>query len=253
MQAYGAAFARIYNLRWAGFASRAAPLLRAYYQSTLPSAPEGRHLLDLCCGTGQLSAHFLENGYTVTGLDLSPHMLEFARENCAAYIVAGQARFIVGDASAYTLDTPAHLAISTFDALNHLPDRDALLGCFSCTWQALRPGGMFIFDLNTRLGLRGWASTHVEEDPELTLFTHGLFDETGGKAYTRINGYLRAEDGRYDRFDETAYNTAFDLANVRAGLEQTGWRGIHFARLNDLATPLDDPEAEKRVFIIARK
>jgi SAM-dependent methyltransferase len=253
MQAYGAAFSRIYNLRWGNFATRAAPLLRAYYQSTLKESADGHHLLDLCCGTGQLSSHFLENGYQATGLDLSQHMLDYARENCAAHIIAGQAQFIQGNAANYHLDQPVHLAVSTFDALNHLPDLEALNDCFACTWHAVNPGGMFIFDLNTRLGLRRWSSTNIEENPDLTLFTHGLYDEISGRAYTRIHGFIRAEDGRYDRFDETAYNTAFDLAQVFAGLASVGWKQIHFALLTDLATPLVEPELENRVFVIANK
>ena len=253
MQAYGAAFARIYNLRWGNFATQAAPLLRAYHQSTLTESSDGHRLLDLCCGTGQLSRHFLENGYQVTGLDLSPHMLDYARENCAAHIIAGQAQFIQGDAAEYHLDRPVHLAISTFDALNHLPDLEALYDCFACTWNAVIPGGMFIFDLNTRLGLRRWSSTNIEENPDLTLFTHGLYDEISDRAYTRIHGFIRAEDGRYDPFDETAYNTAFDLTQVRAGLARVGWKQIHFSLLTDLATPLVEPELENRIFVVASK
>jgi len=49
------------------------------------------------------------------------------------------------------------------------------------------------------------------------------------------------------------YNTVFELQAVRQALLETGWRGVHFARLQDLATPLDDPEQEGRVFIVARK
>ena len=112
---------------------------------------------------------------------------------------------------------------------------------------------MFIFDLNTRLGLQRWASSNLEENAELTLFTHGLYDEASSRAYTRIHGFLRAEDGRYDRFEETAYNTAFDLADVRAALVGAGWNQIHFARLDNLAAPLDQPELENRVFVVAVK
>ncbi len=253
MQAYGPAFARIYNLKWANFAIRVAPILRAYYQSTLSAGADGHRLLDLCCGTGQLSLHFLENGYQVCGLDLSADMLEYARANCSAFIVTGQARFIQADAANYHLDEPVELAISTFDALNHLPDLAALARCFACTAGAVLPGGMLIFDLNTRRGLRGWASSNIEENADLTLFTHGLYDELSGRAHTRIHGFLRAEDGRYDRFEQTAYNTAFDLVDVRSALASTGWKHIHFARLAELSIALDQPELENRVFVVARK
>ena len=58
MQAYSASFARLYNLRWGGFAQRVAPIIRDLYEST-PLGKVNRSLLDLCCGTGQLAVHFL--------------------------------------------------------------------------------------------------------------------------------------------------------------------------------------------------
>ncbi|MBE0697995.1 MAG: class I SAM-dependent methyltransferase, partial [Anaerolineaceae bacterium] len=68
MQAYGSSFARVYNLRWTAFSTQVAPRIRTYYEST-PFGRENQHMLDLCCGTGQLALHFLDHGYQVTGLD----------------------------------------------------------------------------------------------------------------------------------------------------------------------------------------
>lgn len=253
MQAYGDAFARVYNRRWSDWARRAAPLIREYYEAAFPRRNSQRSLLDLCCGTGQMSLHFLEHDYHVTGLDLSPGMLEHARANCAPFIVTAQARFLQGDAAHFHLEPPVHLAVSTFDALNHLPDRAALHSCFDSVHRAVLPGGVFIFDLNTRVGLQRWASLNLEENAEMTLITSGLYDGSGGKAWTRICGYLRAEDGRYDRFEETVYNTAFDLEDVASLLRQAGWQRWHFARLAELGVALEAPEQEPRVFIVAVK
>lgn len=256
MQAYGAAFARIYNLRWGDFALKAAPALREYYES-IPQGKTTRQgspsLLDLCCGAGHLAGHFLEKGYQVTGMDLSPAMLEHARQNNAAYIVAGQARFLQGDAADFSVEHPVNLALSTFDSLNHLADLAALRSCIASTFRALEPGGVFIFDLNTYLGLRRWGAISLQETPDLTLITTGLYNEPNNKAYSRISGFLRMQDGHYEHFEETVYETAFDLAAVKSAVLEAGFRKVHFARLSDLATPLADPEAESRVFVIAEK
>ena len=90
MQAYGPGFARIYNLRWTAFVQDVAPRILSYYERA-PIAPANKSLLDVCCGTGQLAVYFLERGYRVTGLDLSEHMLHYARENVAPYVESGQA------------------------------------------------------------------------------------------------------------------------------------------------------------------
>jgi SAM-dependent methyltransferase len=253
MQAYNPAFAKIYNLRWGSFAAEAAPRLRDFYAVT-PLARSGCHeVLDLCCGTGAGSLPFLEQGYHLTGLDLSPAMLEHARQNTAGYNELGQAQFLQGDAAHYALERPVGLAFSLYDALNHLPDLEALRSCFTCTYQAVLPGGYFIFDMNTRRGLQRWASVQVQEDDDLFLFTRGVLVEEEGKAYTQINGFLRREDGLYERFEQKAYNLMLDMQLVRSLLLESGWNSVHFANISNLAEEERDPEQKGRVWFVAQR
>jgi SAM-dependent methyltransferase len=240
-------------LRWGGFAQQLAPHILDYYQSTA-LGQEVHTLLDVCCGTGQLAIFFLEQGYEVTGIDLSPWMLEIARERAQEYLNTGQARLLEADATDFTLEHPVGLAVSTFDALNHLPDVAALGNCFSCVFTHLLDGGTFIFDLNTRLGLKHrWNGILVDEGEELTLITRGVYDGQSQHALTRVSGFIRNPDGYYKRFEETVSNTVFEMTTVRDMLLDTGWRQVHFARFQALAEPIDEPEKEERIFLVASK
>lgn len=251
-QAYSAEFARAYNLRWIFFASHAAPLIQAYYEST-PFGRSNRKLLDLCCGTGILARHFLEHEYQVVGLDLSEPMLSFARQNNQDYLLAGQVSFVQGDASSYQFSQRFGLVVSTFDALNHLPDEAALKRCFECTFSVLEQAGTFIFDINTALGLRQWSGMQVDDsNPDALIINRGFLVGENNRAWTAITGFLKESDGRYTRFDETAYNTMFSMTRVETLLKETGFSQIRFARLSDLNTPVSDPESERRVFIVAQ-
>lgn len=250
MQAYGRVFARIYNLKWTDFAKRAAPKILKFYAGTA-TGQENKTMLDVCCGTGQLALYFLENGYTVTGLDLSEPMLECARENAAQYIADEQAKFVQADATNFTFDERFGLVVSTYDALNHLPDNEALKACFECVHAV--NDGYFIFDLNTRFGLNRWNGMMMNESDEMVLINRGIYDSGMDKAWTKITGFLLTPDGLYTRFNETAYNTAFDMEWVRTALLDTGWQDVYYARLEDLNTPIDEPEQENRVFFVARK
>jgi SAM-dependent methyltransferase len=266
MQAYNSAFAHIYNRRWADHARYVAPIIRAFYEGTEVGAQD-RRLLDICCGTGQLAIHFLEQGYTVTGLDLSEHMLRHARQNAARYVESGRAHFVQGDAADFALDDRFGLVVSTFDALNHLPDEAALSACFRCVHRVLVPGGTIIFDLNTRAGLRAnWNGVRVQDTDELFLMDSGAYDEQGNKAWVKITGFVRVsqdstsvladglgEGPLYMRFAQVAYNTAFDLAWVRNALLETGYSAVRLSRLNELGTPLDDPEAEMRAYFVVTR
>lgn len=251
MQAYGEAFARVYNLRWSGFARQVAPLILEFYAAT-PVGRTQRAVLDLCCGSGHLAVHFLERGYRVVGLDLSEPMLRHARENARAYVESGQAMFVQGDASDFTLAERFGLVVSTYDSLNHLPDEQALRRCFQCVYAVC--DGYFIFDLNTRRGLRRWNNIQVDDsDEDLLIITQGLYDGHSDRAWTRITGFLRLPSGFYERFEEVVFNTVFDLERVRDALLAVGWKTAYFARAQDLATALENPENEGRVFVVASK
>jgi SAM-dependent methyltransferase len=252
MQAYGPAFARIYNQEWTHFALGMAPQIRAFYEST-PIGQSNRSLLDVCCGTGHLALHFLDHGYRVTGIDLSAAMLDYAKENTVSYIDSGQARYVHADAAAFTLDEQFGLVTSTFDALNHLPSKEALHGCMESVYPLLLPGGFFLFDLNTRTGLDRWNGINVRDTPDLLIIDRGIYDGEGDRAWVKITGFARVESGLFERFEEVAYNTAYEMAWVRDELFRTGWQSVYFARGNDLGLPIADPEAESRVFVVAQK
>ncbi|HEX2295436.1 MAG TPA: class I SAM-dependent methyltransferase, partial [Actinomycetota bacterium] len=104
------ALAWIYNEYWA----QPQRLLWAPLESlVLKHVPAGGHVLDLCCGTGQLAAHLVARGFRVTGVDGSSEMLRFAREN------ASEAELVLGDARALDLPPTFHGAVSQFGSLNH--------------------------------------------------------------------------------------------------------------------------------------
>ena len=251
MQAYSQGFAHVYNTRWGGYAKQVAPLILDFYSST-KIGQKNKSVLDLCCGTGQLAVHFLQKDFKVVGIDLSEHMLCFARENARQYVETGQAEFLKGDASDFTLDKRFGLVVSTYDSLNHLEDEQALRRCFQCTHAVCN--GYFIFDMNTRHGLKRWNSIQVDQASEDALIiTRGIYDGKSDRAWTKITGFVRASNELYQRFDETVFNTVFELERVKNALLDAGWKDVHFARIQDLKTPITEPEKEGRVFIVASK
>jgi SAM-dependent methyltransferase len=250
--AYSESFARIYNLRWTFFASSLAPAIQAVYEKT-PAASSNRRLLDVACGTGQLVGWFLQKGYTCTGLDLSPHMLAHAQKNNAAAVKEGRADFVCADASRFSLNRGYGLVVSTFDALNHLPDREHLSSCFLSVFQVLAPGGLFIFDLNTEKGLKLWNSMSVEETDELFILNRGIYGNGMERAYMRITGFSKTESGQYERFEQTAFNTVFSMRDVMEDLAAAGFKDAYTAAIKSLSTPVAAAEELTRAFFVAGK
>jgi hypothetical protein len=64
---------------------------------------------------------------------------------------------------------------------------------------------------------------------------------------------VQTQNGLFERFEETTTEIAFDLLDVRKALIQAGFRSVHMALPADLNAPVEDPERESRIFIIAGK
>jgi SAM-dependent methyltransferase len=252
MQAYGRLFARVYNEMWQNYANRVSPLIYDFYTETSVGERE-KSLLDVCCGTGQLAGYFLERGFYVVGLDSSDDMLIHARKNTLPYMVGKQAYFVQGDAACFEIDDEFGLAVSTFDALNHLPDKNSLEGCFQSVHQILVDGGYFIFDLNTAKGLKNWNSLSIHPGEDIFYLNRGIYDASTVKAWTKITGFVRNDEGLYERFDETVYNTVFEMDEVRDMLNRVGYKSVYTSNGQDLKTPIENPENEKKVFFVAQK
>ncbi|MHA6631457.1 class I SAM-dependent methyltransferase [Pseudonocardia sichuanensis] len=95
----------------------------ALLDAWLPPAPAA--VLDVGCGTGSLSALLAEAGHRVTGVDLSPRMVEQARAKLAARDLPG--RFLVGDAAAPRTGNERFDVLLARHLLWTLPDPQAAL------------------------------------------------------------------------------------------------------------------------------
>ncbi len=71
--------------------------MRERLLSWLPAELEGRTILDAGCGTGALAVEAARRGAHVTAIDLSPTLIELARERLPTELGAGRIDFRVGD------------------------------------------------------------------------------------------------------------------------------------------------------------
>ncbi|HZH97977.1 MAG TPA: methyltransferase domain-containing protein, partial [Fimbriimonadaceae bacterium] len=83
----------------------------------------------------------------VAGFDLSAPMIERAREK--AKLSLRKIRYECMDAAEFELGETYDAAFSFFDSLNYITDPERLRHAFKRVAAHLRPGGSFIFDLNT--------------------------------------------------------------------------------------------------------
>ncbi len=101
-------------------------------ESLKPQA--GERILDVGCGTGQLTAEIARSGATVIGLDKSAEMLAEARKNYP------DLTFVQGNAAGFHFPEPFDAVFSNA-VLHWVKDAEGAVKSIS---QALRPGGRFI-------------------------------------------------------------------------------------------------------------
>jgi SAM-dependent methyltransferase len=102
----------------------------------------GGPVLELACGTGRVSIPIAQQGFDVTGVDITPGMLAQARRKSGGLPI----RWLEGDARTVRLDRRYGLIFLTgnaFQAFLTRPDQEALLARVR---EHLRPDGLFAFE-----------------------------------------------------------------------------------------------------------
>lgn len=105
----------------------------------------GEALLEIACGTGRIAIRLAQGGANVVGLDLSPKMIEVAREKSAGL---PNVRWVQGDMRSFELGEAFGLVVipgHAFQNLNTPPDQVA---CLQCIKQHLKPDGYLVVHLD---------------------------------------------------------------------------------------------------------
>lgn len=137
---YDKELANIHHFSYGEIARASADcLLRKLMESELKSG----HITDLGCGSGIAAEILLEKGFSVTGFDISEAMLRLAKK----YSPGG--RFL-GE-SIYLAEIPNSVAVlASGEVINYelggVEDSSSKLELFQKIYNALVPGGFFLFD-----------------------------------------------------------------------------------------------------------
>lgn len=104
----------------------------------------GGKVLDLACGSGRLIPGLLGAGLEVTGIDLSPAMLERARERLG--LDADRVELVQGDMRSFSLQDSFDTIMIPYCSFMYLySDKDRLVVLNNC-FGHLKPGGRLVFD-----------------------------------------------------------------------------------------------------------
>jgi magnesium-protoporphyrin O-methyltransferase len=98
--------------------------MRATLLDWLPQDLTGRRLLDAGCGTGALAFEAALRGAEVVAMDLSPTLIDLARQRLPAAVGEGRIEFLVGDMSSTGIGQFDHIV--AMDSLIHYQFDDTI-------------------------------------------------------------------------------------------------------------------------------
>lgn len=206
-------------------------------------------VLDLGCGTGTLTELLAKEGYDMIGVDVSEDMLQEAIEKRAESGLP--ILYLLQDMREFELYGTVRVVVSICDSLNYILDYDDLARVFSLVNNYLDPKGMFIFDLNTEAKFQAMGSeTIAEVRDEGSFIWENEYDEE-----EKINSYdltlfIREEDDLYRRYQETHFERAWSLDEIKKALTEAG---MEFVAAYDAFTKNAPRKESDRIYVVARE
>jgi SAM-dependent methyltransferase len=183
-----------------------------------------RVVCDLACGSGETAIELARAGHTVHAVDSSPVFLRDVRAKAARAGV--RVRTHRADMRSFRLPEPVDLLLCEFAALNNLDRRSDMAKVFRGAARALRPGGLFAFDVNMHLAFETQTPKgEWIERKEFKLVIHGSLEDGGRRIPLHLEWFV-PEQGRFRHVRETIVHVCWTEAEIRRALAKAGFRRI---------------------------
>lgn len=207
-----------------------------------------RSAVDCACGTGSMTLALYAQGIRMTGADRSEEMLRIAAER--ARHAGAQVPFILQDMRSLALHRPVDAVFCACDGVNYLTRPKDVQAFFGAAYQALRPGGGLLFDISTEYKLANRLGNNClgEDGKAVSYIWQNHYDASARRLQMDLTFFLREDDGRYRRFQETHVQRAHTVRELEGWLAQAGFMGIRAYGDRCLSAPAADSE---RVHLVA--
>ncbi len=211
----------------------------------------GNSLLDLGCGTGELSLRLVREGFAVTGVDLSADMLAVARAK------AQEENLYI---PFYQQDMAELEGFGQFDvigifcdSLNYLCSEEKVKQTFTKTFQHLKRGGVLFFDVHSVFKMNEifMNQTFTVNGDQLAYIWNCFPGDFPDSVEHELSFFVLDErTGKYDRIDEFHQQRTFPIKQYKEWLEQAGFEVAEITA--DFEAKAPGPQSE-RIFFMARK
>ena len=177
-------------------------------------------LLECACGTGSMAIIIAIRGYMVDAVDKSPEMIEAARSKSGS--MGNKPRFAVADFLELDEENRYDGVLCLYDSVNYLLSPRQVEEFFISVRRALKPKGLFLFDICTEYNsLVNFASSEQEE--YCPGFSYQRFMRYHSKEMIQENRFhIRLDSERGRIFVETHVQRIYGLNEMRVFIKKAG-------------------------------
>ena len=207
-------------------------------------------VLDLACGTGSLSVLLAKHGYRVLGVDRSEEMLTVAAEK-AMELEENQPFFVAQPMQRLRIPETVDAYVCALDSINYVTKPQDVQKAFRRVYESLRPGGLFVFDINTPYKLESLdGQVFLDETEDSYCVWRAVYDKRHSLCRYGMDLFQQANDGLWERSFEEHVERAYTPEELSGWLADAGFAQIEqFGNLR-----LEAPEnTELRIFFAAKK
>lgn len=207
-------------------------------------------VLDLACGTGSMTRILAQRGYDMIGADQSEDMLMMAQEACMDANLEKSVLLLHQPMQELDLYGSVDACVCCLDSVNYVEEPDMLREAMKRVFMFLEPGGLFIFDINTRSKLeRINGQSFVREDEDVFCVWQCLIEDNELCHYY-FDIFELNEEGAWNRYQEHHVERIYEPKLLLDMLREAGFTEVEQrGELSDEAPA----EQEERIFFIARK
>lgn len=182
------------------------------------------NLLDLACGTGELSVRLAQKGFTVTGADISSDMLSVAQNKAEEHNLS---LFFMEQDMSELEDLPLFDFIGIFcDSLNYLQTEEQVVNTFKGVYEHLDDGGLFIFDVHSlyKMNHLFHNQTYALNDEDVSLIWLCYEGEHPNSVEHDLSFFhLDESTQQYMRYDELHFQRTFSIEQYSKWLKSAGF------------------------------
>ena len=181
-------------------------------------------ILEVACGTGNMTGELYRLGYNIVGSDISPDMLRIANE--LARREGRDLTFVLQDMRCIEVGNKVDAVVCVCDGPNYI-DLEGIGKFASSSYNALNKNGVLLFDISTRYKLEEVMDGQVffDDGDDAACIWQNTYDQNNNTLLMDVTLFIRRGE-LFERLVEQHTQYAHDIDEVKEMVQRAGYQSV---------------------------